>query len=277
MPMLVPCASRGCPEWRVLNESEPCLEPLPTSAFVPKDGIEMPCLTMNHGSGSSTGVTEMLLNFSKTLPRAPTGVIVIEAHGFGVAGLGIAVHGDGNLSKAIMELLPDARSGYVSGHGVRDCVPAFCDVPVVAVSLRGTEDPSEHLAMGAALAPLRKQGVVIVGSGVPSIHNFEVLFRNPTNANIQKSFLFDAWLTSAVSISAQKERFDMLKTWDCAPGARVCHSEGAAEHFFPTLVVAGAAGDHSGAPCFPESHPSIIGLKKNAELKFPARHYVFGG
>jgi len=236
----------------------------------------MPCLTMNHGSGSGTGVIEMLLNFSKTLPREPTGLVVVEAHGFGAAGRGTAVYGDSDLSKAIMELLPDVHSGYVSGHGVSDCVQAFRNIPMVAVSLRGTEDPIEHLAMGAALAPLRKQGVVIVGSGVPSIHNFEVLFRKPTHANIQKAFEFDAWLTTAVSISAQTERFNSLKIWDRAPGARVCHSEGAAEHFFPTLVVAGAAGEDGGAPCFPESHPSIIGLPRNS-LKFPSRHYVFGG
>lgn len=235
----------------------------------------MPALTFNHGSGANThAVSKMLRNFLSTLPRVPTGVLVIEAHAFGTAGRGVAVSGDAALCDAVASLLPDVSAGRVSGHGVSDCVRAFQGVPIAAMSLRGTEDAVEHLAMGAAIAPLRSQGVLIVGSGVPSIHNFDVLFHKATRANIDKSFEFDEWLTTALAIGPMKDRLAQLERWEGAPGARVCHSPGASEHFFPTLVVAGAAGEQGGVPCFPETHATIIGVPKE-RLRFPARHYVF--
>ena len=60
----------------------------------------------------------------------------------------------------------DAERGY--DHGV--FVPLkllFPDagVPVVVLSLLASMDPSAHLRMGRALAPLREEGVMIVGSG----------------------------------------------------------------------------------------------------------------
>lgn len=242
--------------------------------FAPVTGPTMPVLTMNHGPGGGTGVSKMLSDFLNMLPREPTGVVVIEAHAFGAGGRGVAVAGDDHaLCDAVAALLPDARRGRVSGHGVSDCLQAFQGVPVVAVSLCGTEDPAAHLAMGEALAPLRAQGIVLVGSGVPSIHNFSVLFGPPRHATIAAAFKFDEWLIDALGAADKAAR---LAQWETAPGARVCHKAGESEHFFPTLVVAGAAGHDKGAPCFPESHAAIIGIPKDRIL-YPSRHFVFGG
>ena len=58
-------------------------------------------------------------------------------------------------------------------HGtVSMLYPVFpeADVPVVRLSLRFGFDPMQHIAMGRALAPLRSEGVLIVGSGL-SFHN----------------------------------------------------------------------------------------------------------
>ena len=248
------------------------------ATFAPQPGPKMPVLTMNHGSGTEdggAGVSRMLENFRKTLPRAPTGVVIVEAHAFGTGGhRGVAIAGtDAALCDAVATLLPNTEQGPVKGHGVRDCMRAFRDVPVVAVSLRGTEDPAAHLEMGEALAPLRDQGVLVVGSGVPSIHNFSVLFGPPQRPQIAAAFDFDTWLVESLAVP---DKIARLRRWESAPGARVCHKAGESEHFFPTLVVAGAAGGDMGTPCFPESHPAIIGIPAERIL-YPSRHFVFGG
>lgn len=67
------------------------------------------------------------------------------------------------------------------------------DVPVLQLSLQQDLDPAEHLAIGRALAPLREEGVLIVGSGM-SYHNLRDFFSPRGNAEAEA---FDAWLTGA--------------------------------------------------------------------------------
>jgi aromatic ring-opening dioxygenase catalytic subunit (LigB family) len=48
------------------------------------------------------------------------------------------------------------------------------DVPIVQVSLLASMDPAAHIRLGQALAPLRDDGVLIIGSGM-SYHNMRTL------------------------------------------------------------------------------------------------------
>ncbi len=99
----------------------------------------------------------------------------------------------------------DAERGY--DHGV--FIPFMlmypdADVPVVQLSLQEGLDPATHLAIGRALAPLRDEGVLIIGSGM-SYHNLRELLSGGTRGN-DASERFDTWLTQAVERPAIRRR-----------------------------------------------------------------------
>jgi aromatic ring-opening dioxygenase catalytic subunit (LigB family) len=108
------------------------------------------------------------------------------------------------------------------------------NVPVLQVSLKAGLDPAEHIALGRALAPLRDEGVLIVGSGL-SYHNLRMFGpqgKLPSQA-------FDAWLQDTVVHASPAEREARLLRWDTAPSARTSHPR--EEHLIPLMVAMGAA------------------------------------
>lgn len=108
------------------------------------------------------------------------------------------------------------------------------DVPVVQVSLRSGYDPAEHLALGRALAPLREEGVLIVGSGL-SYHN---LRQFGPGAKVPAK-TFDDWLQQTLVASTPEEREKRLLDWSDAPAARQAHPQ--EDHLIPLMVAVGAA------------------------------------
>ncbi|MBI2719066.1 MAG: dioxygenase [Rhizobiales bacterium] len=107
------------------------------------------------------------------------------------------------------------------------------DMPLYQVSLRTGYDPEAHLALGRALAPLRDEGVLIVGSGL-SYHNLRLL--GP--AAKEPSAAFDAWLDEAMR-SDPARRTAQLIAWEKAPAARISHPE--EDHLVPLMAAVGAA------------------------------------
>jgi aromatic ring-opening dioxygenase catalytic subunit (LigB family) len=159
------------------------------------------------------------------------------------------------LAKRVVELLGEARADPKRGfdHGV--FIPlkvAFPDaqIPTVQLSMRGL-DPAAHLAMGRALAPLRDEGVLIIGSGM-SYHNMQGFFRP---RSLQKSEAFDAWLGETIAADA-KTREARLIDWVSAPNARDCHPR--EEHLVPLFVAAGAAGDDRGQQVFRDQVMGVV-------------------
>ncbi len=108
------------------------------------------------------------------------------------------------------------------------------DVPVLQLSLKSGYDPAEHLALGRSLAPLRDEGVLIVGSGL-SYHNLRSF--GPTAR--QPSTMFDDWLQKAVVASMPAQRSALLAQWQQAPAARQAHPQ--EDHLIPLMVAVGAA------------------------------------
>ena len=117
------------------------------------------------------------------------------------------------------------------------------EIPVATLSLASSLDPALHLAAGKALAALRDEGVLIVGSGM-SFHNLRGYLRPETP---DRAKAFDAWLTRAVESPAAK-RAELLTDWRNAPFAAYAHPR--EEHLVPLLVAAGAGGDAPGKRIF---------------------------
>lgn len=121
------------------------------------------------------------------------------------------------------------------------------DVPVFQVSLRADFDPEAHLRLGRALAPLRDEGVLIVGSG-SSYHNLRRFF-GPRGRR-EDSVQFDAWLRETLVESAPEQRSQRLLEWERAPAAREAHPR--EEHLLPLHVAVGAAEEEPGRVTYRE-------------------------
>ena len=112
----------------------------------------------------------------------------------------------------------DRQRGY--DHGV--FIPfllAFeqADIPTIQISLSADLSPETHLQMGKLLAPLRKEGVLIVGSGM-SYHNVSALMGR---SDVSGAGEFDTWLSeSMLDIKARKAH---LAGRADAPFARACY------------------------------------------------------
>lgn len=115
------------------------------------------------------------------------------------------------------------------------------DIPVVQLSLQQGLSPEAHLAVGRALAPLRDQGVLILGSGM-SWHNM----RGFSPAFTERSKVFDHWLAETITDPQRREA--LLADWGNAPHAREAHPR--EEHLAPLFVAAGAAQGESGHQAF---------------------------
>ena len=161
------------------------------------------------------------------------------------------------LSKAGLTARLDEERGY--DHGV--FVPMLIvdpdqRIPVAMASLRRDLDPEKHLAIGRALAPLREEGVLIVGSGM-SYHDL----RHFRDGEGEDAAIFDAWLGKAAT-AAQPERDKALAHWSDAPRGRACHPR--EEHLLPLMVAAGAAGADRGV-C---DYRDVIGGKTISAFRF---------
>ena len=119
------------------------------------------------------------------------------------------------------------------------------EVPVLQLSLKHGYSPEEHLAVGRALAPLRDEGVLILGSGL-SFHNLRL--RGP--AALAPSQAFDTWLHETLENSTPDERTARLLRWSSAPAARIAHPQ--EDHLLPLMVALGAAESEAATTAYHE-------------------------
>lgn len=140
------------------------------------------------------------------------------------------------LDKAGWRAAPEERRGL--DHGA--WVPLLhlypdADVPVFQMSMPAALEPQTAYALGAALAPLRALGVLIVGSGSLTHNLYE--FRSSHGEDAAYARQFADWARDTVT---SRDHEKLVRTMELAPAARRAHPT--IEHLLPLMLAAGAAG-----------------------------------
>ena len=154
-------------------------------------------------------------------------------------------HGDPNLAGRVAGLLSDAgiacdmdrKRGLDHGAWVpmRLMFPE-ADMPVIQLSIQKGLNPERHYSLGQALAALREDGVLILGSG-GAVHPLGYAELSPGAVTDGWALEFDDWLTKAVSLG---DKAGLLNYRTAAPFPERAHPY--PDHFMPLLTAFGAAG-----------------------------------
>lgn len=157
------------------------------------------------------------------------------------------------LSAFGMECAEDSERGL--DHGV--FVPMMlmypeADIPVVLLSMKSSYDALEHIKLGEALAPLRDEGILIIGSGL-TYHNMRGFGRT---TSFEPSVQFEQYLFETISDANPQQRNQALVNWEQAPFARMVHPR--EDHLIPLMVVAGAAGKDTGQRIFTDTVFEVV-------------------
>lgn len=241
------------------------------AVFLPHGGGPWPWVDVGFDAAGNAALAAYLRSVAAVPKQKPKALLVISAHweervptvmtaerppmlydyyGFPEESYAIQwpAPGSPQLATRVQELLAAAglasQSDSARGFDHGTFVPLKltypdAEIPTVQLSLEANLDPERHLALGRALAPLRDEGVFLIGSGM-TFHNLRA-FRDPRARPIAEEF--DAWLGRAITASPA-ERARLLVEWAKAPAARLAHPR--EEHLLPLLVIAGAAGDDAG-------------------------------
>ncbi|MDE1463454.1 DODA-type extradiol aromatic ring-opening family dioxygenase [Spartinivicinus poritis] len=114
------------------------------------------------------------------------------------------------------------------------------DIPCIQLSLVNSLDPKKHIQIGKALAELRRDNVLIIGSGF-SFHNLKAFFGKFSDEEQEKNAAFENWLieTCVSQDLTEDQREKRLIEWHSAPAASYCHPR--EEHLLPLHVCYGLA------------------------------------
>ena len=253
-----------------------------TIAFIPHGGGPLPLMNdRNHEN-----LVRFLREYPSTIPK-PDAIVVVSAHweadevaitaasspallfdyyGFppetyqyeypapGHPQLAERVHG--LLSQAGIASRLDPERDF--DHGV--FVPLMlmypdAEIPCIQLSLCSNLDAAHHVRVGKALAALKSENLLVLGSGF-SFHNLPVIMGSRSGAEDARNREFEAWLAQTCSDVelAESERERRLVDWVSAPHARYCHPR--EEHLLPLQVCYGIAQ----APAQTVFHDTVGGL-----------------
>lgn len=233
----------------------------------------LPTLFVSHGSPmlalQDSPARRFLQNFGLNLPR-PKAIVVISAHWENNGGPAVSlaaqpdtIHDFGGFPQALYalryqapgapelanrtaSLLEDAGFAVARSaqrgldHGA--WVPLSlmypdADVPVMQISLVRGAGPKSHDMLGQALAQLRHEGVLVIGSGSMT-HNLHEFSGQPVDAPAPHWVSeFESWMRERLEANDSAALLDYRNR---APSARQNHPS--EEHLLPLFVAMGAAG-----------------------------------
>lgn len=234
--------------------------------------MSMPVLYLSHGApplADDALWTRQLADWSDTLPR-PTAVLIVSAHwenapltigatttvplvydfwGFARRYYEVTYPAPGApaLAASVRALLGTVHDDPTRGldHGayvpLKEMYPD-ADVPVLQMSMPSL-DPAELFAVGQRLAPLRDEGVLIIGSGFFTHNLSGITMEDPDVEAPDWSAEFDHWGAEALAT----RDFDALLDFEHkSPSARLAHPR--TEHFAPLFVSMGASLSTTDSP-----------------------------
>ncbi|NBN65618.1 dioxygenase family protein [Pannonibacter tanglangensis] len=228
-----------------------------------------PALFLAHGSPmlaiEDSAAHRFLRTLGSSLPR-PKAIVILSPH-WETEGLRVSapghlrtIHDFGGFPRALFEIrypaeapetLVDAVMARLGDAGIAASVDASwgldhgawvplslafpeADIPVVALSLPLDYGPDELLALGAALSPLRDDGILLIATG-STTHNLR-LIQPKTAPAADWAKAFDAWLDQGL-LPGEPGRISRL---DTAPQFRLAHPT--EEHLLPVFFALGAGG-----------------------------------
>ncbi|HTE81372.1 MAG TPA: class III extradiol ring-cleavage dioxygenase [Reyranella sp.] len=230
--------------------------------------MSMPTLFVSHGSPTlileDTPARAFLATLGQQVPR-PKAIVAVSAHWntdqptVSLAARPETIHDFSGFPDALYRLHYDALGApelaarvaaltgaqrdpaYGLDHGA--WVPAMlgwpeADIPIFQLSVQPNLGPAHHIALGRKLAPLREEGVLVLGSG-SATHNLRRLVRGAPGATPEAwAVAFDDWLAESLEKGDEAALADYRTR---APNAREAHPTD--EHFLPIHVAFGAAGE----------------------------------
>jgi 4,5-DOPA dioxygenase extradiol len=228
-----------------------------------------PALFFGHGSPMMTltrnRYTEAWASLGRSLPR-PREILCISAHWY-ITGPAVTVstapqtihdfggfpqelydieypaHGSPALARRVQQLLSPIRvelsDRWGLDHGawsvLRHVYP-HAEVPVVQLSIDGTKPAEYHYEVGKRLAPLRDEGVMILGSG-NLVHNIPAFIRDqPSVQPYDWAQRFDATARDLM----QAKDFEALVRYEKL-GRDAALAVPTPDHYLPLLYVLGSS------------------------------------
>lgn len=227
--------------------------------------VRMPVIFFGHGSPMNTlarnQYTEAWRKLGAAAPR-PRAILAISAHWYtrGTAVTAMArpetIHDFGGFPQALFDVRYPAPGDPQLAARVRDLLAPVpvqldqswgldhgtwsvlahaypdADIPVVQLSMDGTRPASFHYELAKHLAPLRDEGVLVIGSG-NVVHNLSLMRRDGAGTAFEWARRFNETVRTAL---ASGEHLTLIEYERMGEDARLAVPT--PEHYLPLLYVA---------------------------------------